>query len=167
MVKKLLVPVEEDKNEHKRQQLRKLAEINGTLRDSSWTPMGRTWTSPDIYCKHCGEISHTTSDCPLKGKIIDKEVIDADYDSFMSEIGDIGDITKSEAEKSYDDFMATLAPKQGAPFPGGPSWPGMPPGMPPPGYGQAFPPQGFPAGVPQGYWNNPNLPPGPPGGQGW
>lgn len=68
MVKKLLVPIEEGKNEHKRAQLRKLAEINGTLRDNVWQPSGRTWTSADVYCKHCGEISHPSSDCPLKGK---------------------------------------------------------------------------------------------------
>lgn len=67
MVKKLLVPIEEGKNEHKRAQLRKLAEINGTLRDNVWQPSGRTWTSADVYCKHCGEISHPSSDCPLKG----------------------------------------------------------------------------------------------------
>lgn len=55
------------KNEHKRAQLRKLAEINGTLRDNLWQPTGRTWASADVYCKYCGEISHPTVDCPLKG----------------------------------------------------------------------------------------------------
>ena len=33
MIERLLVPVDEDANEHKRQQLRELAALNGTLRD--------------------------------------------------------------------------------------------------------------------------------------
>eukprot|EP00976_Prorocentrum_cordatum_P055528 1120506-Prorocentrum_minimum.AAC.1 len=36
MVKELLVPVDEEKNEHKRAQLRELASINGTLRDEEY-----------------------------------------------------------------------------------------------------------------------------------
>ena len=35
MIQRLLVPVDEDANEHKRQQLRELAELNGTLRDEN------------------------------------------------------------------------------------------------------------------------------------
>lgn len=34
MILRLIVPVDEEANEHKRQQLRELAQINGTLRDS-------------------------------------------------------------------------------------------------------------------------------------
>jgi splicing factor 1 len=36
MVNQLLVPCDEDKNEHKRAQLRELASINGTLRDEEY-----------------------------------------------------------------------------------------------------------------------------------
>jgi splicing factor 1 len=75
MVKKLLVPIDEGKNEHKRAQLRKLAEINGTLRDQQWQPTGRTWASAEVYCKHCGEISHPTMDCPLKGSAIRTSIL--------------------------------------------------------------------------------------------
>ena len=35
MIEKLLIPVDEDANEHKRQQLRELALMNGTLRDEA------------------------------------------------------------------------------------------------------------------------------------
>ena len=35
MIEKLLIPVDEDMNEHKRQQLRELALMNGTWRDES------------------------------------------------------------------------------------------------------------------------------------
>ena len=42
MVEKLLVPVDEGLNEHKRAQLRELAALNGTIRD-------------DEFCRLCGE----------------------------------------------------------------------------------------------------------------
>jgi len=119
MVKKLLIPVDEGKNEHKRAQLRKLAEINGTLRDNMWAPTGRTWASSDVYCKYCGEISHPTADCPLKGKQIDREKIEAEYSNFMAEIG-VDDGTaaavsaRTDAEKSYEEFMTSLSKPDGS-----------------------------------------------------
>jgi len=162
-VKKLLVPIEEGKNEHKRAQLRKLAEINGTLRDNMWQPTGRTWTSADVYCKYCGEISHPTSDCPLKGKPINKDQIESEYSSFMSDIG-ISDNqpdekTKTEAEKSYEDFMNSLAPKKPdlskVPNPiGRAPWENAPPG-----YGNVPPPGMFPPMGPAGYGPPPGMPP--------
>jgi len=112
MVKKILVPVEESKNKHKIEQLRELARINGTLRENNeWQP--RTWKSADVYCKHCGELSHPTSDCPLKGKPVDKALIDQEYNNFMKEIGDTTelDAATSEVEASYQQFMAFLKVK--------------------------------------------------------
>lgn len=68
MVRELLVPVEEGRNEHKKQQLRELAMINGTLRDNStWNISQRTWDAANVKCEICGEVSHPTQDCPLKG----------------------------------------------------------------------------------------------------
>jgi len=64
MIADLLVPVEEGKNEHKRQQLRELAEINGTLRDRAFDgPQERTWEYARVRCAYCGEVSHPTADC--------------------------------------------------------------------------------------------------------
>jgi len=115
-VNELLVPVEEGKNEHKLSQLRKLAEINGTLRENIWANVpGRTWTSPNVYCKHCGEISHPSSDCPFKGKsTVNKEKLDEEYKNFMSSIGSGDSLsssssTQSTAEKSYEEFMAAIS----------------------------------------------------------
>jgi len=169
MVKKLLVPVEEGKNQHKIEQLRKLAEINGTLRDNNaWQP--RTWQSADVYCKHCGEISHPTADCPLKGKPVDKEAIDRDYESFMTEIGidAASDSPKTEVEKTYEQFMASFSkpgPDMGL---GGPTtWKTpvnyqqqqqQPMHLPPPGFGVYAPPQWDMGGNPPMH-----VPPGPPG----
>jgi len=117
-VRKLLVPVEEGKNEHKRQQLRELAEINGTLRDKSWNITTRTWDPTDVKCTICGEISHPTSDCPLKGTGLPPKPknIDSEYESFLAEIGEkvpvppssSNDAELSDAEKSYEEFMNAI-----------------------------------------------------------
>lgn len=110
----LLVPLEEGRNEHKRQQLRELAQINGTLRDRTWMqPSGeRTWEPAKVKCQTCGEVSHPTSDCPFKGKQFaalpseKQEELSTEFDKFMSELG--------EAEKqtdAYDEFMAAIGEK--------------------------------------------------------
>jgi len=149
-VKRLLVPVEESKNIHKIQQLRKLAEINGTLHENHFQT--RTWRSADVYCKHCGEVSHPTADCPLKDKPVDKQAIEKDYETFMNEIGlDVtqgAPNTKSEVEKSYEQFMDSLK------NPAGPK-PGMvpPPSAPwsQPRDGAPMPVQAFANQAPPGY----------------
>jgi len=165
-VKRLLVPVEEGKNVHKMQQLRQLAEINGTLHDSGWQP--RTWRSADVYCKHCGDLSHPTSDCPLKDKPVDKQAIEKDYETFMNEIG--MDVTatvvgtgKSEVEKSYEQFMASLS-GPGVPTPQNAAAAPWKQQMPPAGPGAVPPfhpaPQGYGMGPPAtGYGPPPGMPP--------
>lgn len=50
-VQNLLVPMDDMKNQHKQQQLRELARINGTLRD-------------DDFCHICGEKGHRQWECP-------------------------------------------------------------------------------------------------------
>lgn len=80
MVEKLLVPVEEGRNEHKRAQLRELAALNGTIRDDEYCrlcgePGHRQYACParhstfksDVSCRICGDGGHPTIDCPLKG----------------------------------------------------------------------------------------------------
>ena len=89
MVESLLRPVDENYNEHKRAQLRELATINGTLRDTDGTlcyacgrPGHTQENCPDkdagaggyradvalVTCKICGDGGHPTGDCPLKGR---------------------------------------------------------------------------------------------------
>ncbi|CAK9219675.1 unnamed protein product [Sphagnum troendelagicum] len=80
MVEKLLLPVEEGRNEHKRAQLRELAALNGTIRDDEYChlcgePGHRQYACParhstfksDVSCRICGDGGHPTIDCPLKG----------------------------------------------------------------------------------------------------
>lgn len=72
LVRRLLVPVEEGKNDIKRKQLRKLAEITGTLRDNSYgferEERAKRASGLDVYCKWCGETSHPSSDCHQRGR---------------------------------------------------------------------------------------------------
>lgn len=184
MVKKLLVPVEENKNEHKRQQLRKLAEFNGTLRDNMWDggEDRRDMFSDTgvVQCLNCGERSHPTRDCPVKnrrgkggggGKSLDNELA-----SFFSELDEsaAGVSTKTleeldcpEYREAYDALLKILedpyAPVPGfEPVPTGPpagfppqAYPGAPGMMMPPQQWGAAPPQGFP---PQGFPMQQQLP---------
>ncbi|KAK3039509.1 hypothetical protein RJ639_028091 [Escallonia herrerae] len=98
MVEKLLQPVDEGANEHKRQQLRELAALNGTIRDDEvcrlcGEPGHRQYACPsrmstfksDVLCKICGDGGHPTIDCPVKGTTGKK--MDDEYQNFLAELG--------------------------------------------------------------------------------
>lgn len=53
LVQEFLVPIDDEFNTHKQQQLRQLALINGTLREEG-------------YCNICGEKGHRQFECPLR-----------------------------------------------------------------------------------------------------
>ncbi|CAN4097238.1 unnamed protein product [Withania somnifera] len=114
MLEKLLQPVDEVLNEHKRQQLRELAALNGTIRDEEFCrlcgePGHRQYACPsrtttfksDVLCKICGDGGHPTIDCPVKdttGKKMDDE-----YQNFLTELGG------TVPESSLNQNSATLA----------------------------------------------------------
>ncbi|KAF7824875.1 splicing factor-like protein 1 [Senna tora] len=98
MVEKLLQPVDEVLNEHKRQQLRELAALNGTIRDEEFCrlcgePGHRQYACPsrtstfksEVVCKHCGDGGHPSIDCPVKGATGKK--MDDEYQNFLAELG--------------------------------------------------------------------------------
>ncbi|XP_051121265.1 splicing factor-like protein 1 [Andrographis paniculata] len=98
MVQKLLQPVDEVLNEHKRQQLRELAALNGTTRDEEFCrlcgePGHRQYACPsrtstfksDVLCKICGDGGHPTIDCPVKNTTGKK--MDDEYQNFLAELG--------------------------------------------------------------------------------
>ncbi|GFZ15176.1 splicing factor-like protein [Actinidia rufa] len=98
MVEKLLQPVDEVLNEHKRQQLRELAALNGTIRDEEYCRLcgeqgHRQFACPsrfstfksDVLCKICGDGGHPTIDCPVKGTTGKK--MDDEYQNFLAELG--------------------------------------------------------------------------------
>ncbi|KDP22445.1 hypothetical protein JCGZ_26276 [Jatropha curcas] len=113
MVEKLLQPVDEVLNEHKRQQLRELAALNGTIRDEEYCrlcgePGHRQYACPsrtttfksDVLCKICGDGGHPTIDCPVKGTTGKK--MDDEYQNFLAELG--GTMPESSTKQT-----ATLA----------------------------------------------------------
>eukprot|EP01113_Clastostelium_recurvatum_P023889 TRINITY_DN2850_c0_g1_i6.p2 TRINITY_DN2850_c0_g1~~TRINITY_DN2850_c0_g1_i6.p2 ORF type:complete len:494 (-),score=107.92 TRINITY_DN2850_c0_g1_i6:129-1610(-) len=153
VIKEILVPVDETTNEHKRMQLRELAEINGTLRDPSLladpNAPPQTWKPADVQCSICHEVSHITRDCPLRGKGVVPSAdskTDADYMNFLEELGAASGSShqvsnkqqqnKQDADKQYEDFLAAIgeAPSAGsssapAPAPTPAPAPGPPPHM--------------------------------------
>ncbi|KAF2317086.1 hypothetical protein GH714_011671 [Hevea brasiliensis] len=109
MVEKLLQPVDEVLNEHKRQQLRELAALNGTIRDEEYCrlcgePGHRQYACPsrtttfksDVLCKICGDGGHPTIDCPVKGTAGKK--MDDEYQNFLAELG--GTIPESSTKQT-------------------------------------------------------------------
>nr|GMD00574.1 branchpoint-bridging protein-like [Ipomoea batatas] len=126
MVEKLLQPVDEVLNEHKRQQLRELAALNGTIRDEEYCrlcgePGHRQYACPsrtstfksDVLCKICGDGGHPTIDCPVKSTTGKK--MDDEYQNFLAELG--GTIPESSTKQS----SATLALGAGTSS-GNPPW---------------------------------------------
>ncbi|KAL4575967.1 hypothetical protein LXL04_012059 [Taraxacum kok-saghyz] len=128
MIQKLLHPVDEVLNEHKRQQLRELAALNGTIRDEEYCrlcgePGHRQFACPsqnstfksDVLCKICGDGGHPTIDCPVKestGKKMDDE-----YQNFLAELG--GTLTVTGSSGTVSDTLtsqpsSTLAIGQGS-----------------------------------------------------
>jgi len=121
LIQELLVPVEEGKNEWKRQQLRELALMNGTLRDKMWVnPLEiEPWERPNVRCEICGDGSHPSSDCTFKGKDIPlppakKEAMASEYDRFLAEVSAFESGDKQEV---YDQFMASLGSGASAALP--------------------------------------------------
>ncbi|WOK94857.1 hypothetical protein Cni_G03562 [Canna indica] len=64
LVEKLLVPVDEEMNNHKQAQLRELAVLRGTLRNSSGN-IQKTIPTASYPCDICGSVMHPTVACPL------------------------------------------------------------------------------------------------------
>jgi len=115
MIRDLLVPIDEQHNRHKQDQLRELAILNGTLReDENFHFIDRSVVKKEgISCKICNEVSHPTSDCPQK-KL--KELwpkYENEYIALMQELGESLDDDKPPQQKSLEDeyqsFMSEVA----------------------------------------------------------
>ncbi|KAL5728399.1 Splicing factor 1 [Ranunculus cassubicifolius] len=109
MVEKLLQPLDEVLNEHKRQQLKELAEINGTVRVDEYCrlcgeqghrqlvcPSRLTTFKSDVLCKVCGDGGHPTIDCPMKASTGKK--MEDEYMNFLAELG--GNVPDSSAKQN-------------------------------------------------------------------
>lgn len=128
MVEDLLRPLDDSINTHKQNQLRELAMINGTLRETQHCtncglPGHRHWECPKaaaesgasrstIRCAICGDASHPTSDCPRRN---------------MHDEGEDKDDERARIEEGFDEFMEDLGVKVSSNKPAAPSAPTPPP----------------------------------------
>ncbi|CAD7701777.1 unnamed protein product [Ostreobium quekettii] len=89
MIEKLLVPVEEDVNEHKRMQLRELAELNGTLRDYEAWDLKKEEAGVYQLPGAAKEAAERQYQRDMKALHPDAEVtgMEDEYKSFMKELG--------------------------------------------------------------------------------
>ncbi|MED6113913.1 hypothetical protein PIB30_075230 [Stylosanthes scabra] len=71
MVEKLLVPVEEERNEHKREQLKELAQLKATRRDEN-------------VCSVCGDKGHRQYACPNLESTFKFDLFDTGFSSSLS-----------------------------------------------------------------------------------
>jgi len=114
MIRRLLVPVDETLNEHKKKQLRELAEINGTVRSGGWDQTPRSFEPANVTCGLCGDHGHPSNDCPLRGKNMGaqrKAKIDQEYEAFLAEIeggGSGSGGATQNAEAAYEQFMSEI-----------------------------------------------------------
>jgi len=74
-----------------------------------------SFTKREVKCSICGEVSHPSSDCPLRGKGIaappglygaSSGSGESEYDKFLSEIGEAPE--KPNTEDAYQEFMAAI-----------------------------------------------------------
>lgn len=134
LVEDLLDPNDAEVEQHKQNQLRQLALINGTLREDEYCPIcgekgHRQWECPHraksfkaagIKCAICGDMSHPTRDCPMKQAEVQPNdgALDVEYDSFMAELtGEKPKTTLASNNGSTSTIAASngVAPKLVAP----------------------------------------------------
>ena len=127
MVKPLLRPLDDDRNLHKQRQLRQLALINGTLRESTYCNYcgeeGHAhYNCPkrkqeelaklkQVRCARCGEVSHVTRDCKYTDEELanKKRKIEGDYADFIANLsGSVGD-KADPSDKATANLNAPIA----------------------------------------------------------
>lgn len=110
IVEKLLVPVVDGLNEHKRAQLRELADLNGKdenlcncgqVKHMKYACPSLNSVSPcDIFCSTCGGSTHSTVNCPLTVSIPSGDLTNQQKRSFVADIGGAGGFTFSTSQTS-------------------------------------------------------------------
>lgn len=93
MIERLIVPIDDEVNDHKQLQLRKLAIYNGTVRDDSRNflrnrrQLGLGVSAKMVVCDYCGDASHPSADCPHR-KAGQPSKLDIELQEFLGQLGD-------------------------------------------------------------------------------
>ena len=121
MVRKLVTPIEESQNEHKRAQLRKLAEFNGTLMGheesfAAMTPAEKEKRAK--VCRNCGGGTHATYECGQRGDRLGvagvvREVMNREYAAFCRAVGEQEQTegsmaSEAQAEQAMNSFYEEI-----------------------------------------------------------
>jgi hypothetical protein len=131
-VEKLLVPIDETKNEHKARQLRELAVINGTLRDEvicrlcgrpghlqiQCPDRNQSWAPANVRCAICNSDLHPTADCSQRHhRTADQAAreMNDNYSAFMDELTGDGPMPT----RTQQPLMLTDGENRSAPGGGG------------------------------------------------
>jgi len=116
MIEDILSPDEDKINEHKQNQLRELALINGTLREDEYCPVcgekghrqfecphrAKAFKAAGVKCGICGDLSHPTRDCPMKQSGPTNEgILESEYDNFMAELSGGSSSSSSSSSSSH------------------------------------------------------------------
>lgn len=115
MVEKLLEPTGDEMNEHKQQQLRELALINGTLKDEE-------------YCYLCGEPGHRQMECPKKQMQVYKlpDAIQSKVEEqYARDLAKMNPGEASRTDEEYKNFLESLGGTDPRAMSGAPSRGGL------------------------------------------
>ncbi|KAG1361281.1 splicing factor-like protein 1 [Cocos nucifera] len=86
LVEKLLVPVEEEINEHKHAQLKELAELKGKVREESSSRNEKAAFKTNVSCSICSDVAHLTAACPWTASALGTQT-NGHQVSFLTELG--------------------------------------------------------------------------------
>ncbi|KAF9600547.1 hypothetical protein IFM89_010033 [Coptis chinensis] len=107
MVEKLLIPVAEGMNEHKRAQLRELAQLSENQCKTCGVEGHMSYACPNwssvvnsaLTCDTCGSSSHSTANCPLTMSTPGSNFADQ-HQTFLADLGGSGGFTFSTPNHS-------------------------------------------------------------------
>ncbi|XP_010934858.1 uncharacterized protein [Elaeis guineensis] len=89
LVEKLLVPMEEEINEHKHAQLKELAELKGKVREESSSRNEKAAFKTNVSCNICSDVVHLTAACPWTASALGTQT-NGHQVSFLAELGGDG-----------------------------------------------------------------------------
>lgn len=122
LIVKLLIPMEEGRNTHKRAQLRKLAEFNGTLRHQ-FVEEDAMRKRAKTGCVNCGSGEHRTYNCAYRGQNLKvhiesqislRDFFQSKFEEFCGSIDEpvpnkVDAATEVDTDDAYAKYMAEIA----------------------------------------------------------